>query len=349
MLHSVPRMGTGRRQPVAAVNAMRIIGSSNSRFDNVILPFVLGGLLCVVLMIVNPGWNYNPVGFVDDSVYLGHSFDFPALPLDFPGAPSGDLLPLILPGAAAYKLLSPVWANLSFDFFFFTVSVCFFYFVLLKTIGVRGAIFGAVALATYRYFLFATGSDYTTGKVVAYLILSLFAITKAGFADDRLRRHAWSTVTGFFCSLMVYTAILGLVYIPALLLFYVLLTGRKKRLAGVLAQTCNSCLFMLAGFMLGTVMLGGVHFTYAHTFWFFTNSIRKLFFILSSERCIKGYGWIAGATWLVLPASVTIVSLIGLFRTFHASGLKHHIVRSFYLMNALVLAVMVCLYLFRNQ
>ncbi len=260
--------------------------------DLVVLISLLGSY--VVLSAINASWNYSPIGWVDPWAYVGHFFDPVGLRNSLPKAPSGDLLPLIWPAALLYELTDPVWANYLFKLARFLLAAYFYYLFIKNELGRPTAIVSLVSFVSYKYLLIAMGWDYTDGTVVLFLLLTLFLVSKA--SDSRGgTKYSWLFLSGVSFGLSISTAILSLVFLPILALFYF----SKKAINGHGDSVDLAILMPVVGGVCAIVVLSTINWLYTGDFFYFLNTISKLFFFLHQSRI---HGHVDGSSdWLFLP------------------------------------------------
>lgn len=260
---------------------------------------------------MNQSWLYDRPGMVDQWAYLGQSYFFPKLRQLWPQHPSGDLLPLILPAALAYKVLPPILANYALDLVY-AGTVLFILFLHIRRLsGTVTALAVTFFAGGYQYLLLALGSDYTDGRVITYYCISLYVISLARRAAPRRAALLLVFAGGAYAG-MVYTAILSATYLPVLVIQYVLAFGVEEGslLAQCVKRVARFALWFLIGILGTTLLLGGVHYAYVGRAFFFENTIQKLlFFVGGGFSPPPAPYWLPTAAWLVVPGAVAFASL----------------------------------------
>jgi hypothetical protein len=264
-------------------------------------------------MVVNREWFYNPISFVDPAVYLGWSLHPLTYRHVFIGAPSGELLPLILPNALFYSFLPALAANFVIKFLcFFCANVCLFVSVR-EFFGVRAAGISVIAFAFYRYTLISFGSDYTDGRVALYFLLALACALCASRPKlSRMRTLLLLALSGAFAQMMVSTCLLAAALLPVVF-GAVLVVGPSLPMDPF---KCKIMLRQVASAVLGFVAMFLIFCLIDKTFYggdgfYLRNTFHKMFVFMGQNR-VHTTAWRQQGGWLLLPLVAVPVGLAAL-------------------------------------
>ena len=271
----------------------------------------------LLLTLCNPAWIYSPPNYVDGWCYVGHYTRMAAMRRAFPTHPSGDLLSIILPAAALYKLFPPLLANLLFKLGTWLAAVFIFFLLARRETTLRSAICATGSLGLYKYMMIAAGTDYTDGKALLYFMASLYAVSRA--LDGESGKTRWLCAAGAFYQCYVSTAFLGLVYMPLALLFYL----GKCSYCGQKAKLRDAGAFLL-GFITAALALCCIHLSYTGHFIYFENTVRKALAFLSAHRA----GTASQLHWLVLPLYLMAFAAARILLKFHAGETARQVLLS---------------------
>ncbi len=261
-------------------------------------------LISVVFCSINQSWQFNPYGWVDHWAYLGHSEFLTTLRSAFPTDPSGDLLPVIWPSHILNSIVPNHSQAYIRAFLYLFISV----FLIIKILRTNYSRNLAYLIASIwvgsQYVLTSLGANYPTGSVIIYILASIYYLQKKYISQTE--RYINAGKATIFLSLSFYSAILTIIYIPAILVFYFVsckaqgdkLSFRSKLYTLTLA---------LALFCTTTLVLQGIYSIYGSGF-FFENNIQKLlgFTVGNAYRAPAFSTWLPYATWLALPIIITI-------------------------------------------
>src|SRR5208283_442003 len=202
--------------------------------------------LPLVLLAVGKDWIFPSLTH-DPWIYLGYGLDTCRMLAKFGNKYYSSRLSIILPVAAAHKLMPPVPAHLLIHFSLYYVSVFCTYDLVGGELGYRAGFLTALTLGTSFFFLEAIGRDYYDSFGIAYLLASMWLMSKS-----RGGRYGalWAVASGA-CSAALTTSYLAhLIFVPFVLLGYLLLRGRDRGVAGVLVD--------VAAFVVGALALAAV-------------------------------------------------------------------------------------------
>src|SRR6516165_9882370 len=265
-------------------------------------------LLPWLLLIADIGWPFNLLGQADAYYFSGFLRDYPLLAAN---APSRNLayetsrLPWILPGFGLYRLFGPHTANLALKSLVFYATVFAFYFVASRYFGYLFAFAGTVLLCTDGVFLRWIGSDYVSGSVVCYSLVSLAFFTQYWRA---LRKNIYLVLGGFFAACAVLDHLFAATLVLIIAFFHWLQAVRERDagrqdLAAVFTYPVVGAIAALLFFGFANVALG-------REFLFFIPQLRAVApksALLETWRQ-QGRGWISYADWLILPIFVFVYS-----------------------------------------
>ncbi len=265
-------------------------------------------LLPWLLLIADIGWPFNLLGQADAYYFSGFLRDYPLLAAN---APSRNLayetsrLPWILPGYGLYRIFGPQTANMALKSLVFYATVFAFYFVASRCFGYLFAFVGTVLLCTDGVFLRWIGSDYVSGSVVCYSLVSLAFFTQYWLA---VKKNIYLALGGFFAACAVLDHLFAATLILIIAMFHCLQALRDRDagrhdLAGVSTYPVVGAIVALLVFGFANVALG-------REFLFFVPQLRAVApksALLDTWRQ-QGHEWISYADWLILPIFVFVYS-----------------------------------------
>jgi|GEM_PF-4749411 hypothetical protein len=222
--------------------------------------FTLTALPCILLL-MHPSSIFSMFDGLDPWVYFGYFKDLKQHLKTFPGAYYGTRLPWILVGHIAYKIFTPLVAKYALFFLLYYTSLFSLYGILKRTIGIKTAFLTAILLGVYKHFIISSSSEYIDGIAQAYFLLSLFFLTPDREKSFPKIRFLFS---GIFFSLLMFTHIYLVVYLPLIGCFYFYF-HRPRRLLLFL----NHLSLFLIGYLLITLFLCTINDLLCHHFFFF--------------------------------------------------------------------------------
>jgi len=273
-------------------------------------PWLLLALWPLALALSNPKWMYN-ITWNDPYIYLGAFLRLPEQLRDW-----GDLyfysrLAFILPGYLAYRLLPPLAANAALDLGYYYASIGMLYVLLRRQAGERAALFTALAAGGYSHFLTAIGWDYVDGAGGMYLLLAVWAVSRA---MSSARPRVWMFSAGLALGASVHTHFFTLTFWPVVGLYLLLAWPSdwpRWRLLGAGLSAAAGIALVTAMLALSSKALGGRLEFFMSTYYFL--------------RAIAGLStnpWVStplvellpSVAWLALPAVAAAAVLGNLYR-----------------------------------
>jgi hypothetical protein len=249
----------------------------------------------------------NPFGFIDPWVYFGYFLDLTQHLRTFKGAYFTTRLTWTVPGAIVYHLFPPLLATYVLHLTLFYAATISLYLILKITVSQRAAILATLLMAFHSYFLWSIGWPYIDGAGSTYLLLTIAALT---FASRSAHPKGWLTVAGALAAATVYCQLFLIVFSPVVLGYYHFAQreiGRNRSAPG--------WKHFAWGFAGVTVIFGVFNMAVNGRFLFFINSLGTAAKLIVNHNPYNDstYGWLSGATWLVLPA-VTMVGALSCLR-----------------------------------
>jgi hypothetical protein len=245
----------------------------------------------------------SPFGFIDPWVYFGYFLDLTEHLRAFKGAYFTTRLTWTVPGAIVYHIFPALVATYVLHLALFYAATISLYLILKITVSRRAAILATLLMAFHSYFLWSVGWPYIDGMGNAYLLLTLAALTLASRSDHPRR---WLMVAGALAAATIYCQLFLIVFAPVVLGYYHFArremarneppAGWKPFAWGFAGVTAVFCVF--------NMVVNG-------RFLFFINSLGTAAKLVIHHNPYQDstYGWVAGATWLVLPA-ITLLGAI---------------------------------------
>ncbi|HST11341.1 MAG TPA: glycosyltransferase family 39 protein [Terriglobales bacterium] len=284
-------------------------GSQGVKFDPGLL--VVLSLPWVVLRF-DTTWLFayatSSFGFIDPWVYFGFFFDLTQHIRVFKGAYFTTRLTWTVPGAVVYHVFSPLTATYVLHLALFYCATLSLYFILKITVSRRVALLATLLMAFHSYFLWSVGWPYIDGAANTYVLLTLAALA---FAARSPRPKWWLVVAGALAAKAFYCQFFLIVFCP--LIFGVYYFARREM--GNRRSTAEWKPFAW-GFAFVTAAYGLFNMAINGRFLFFINSIGTAAKLVINHNPYNDstYGWLSGATWLVLPAITTIGAIVCLAR-----------------------------------
>jgi hypothetical protein len=283
--------------------------SRKARFDPGLL--VVLSLPWVVLRF-DTTWLFayatSSFGFIDPWVYFGFFFDLTQHIRVFKGAYFTTRLTWTVPGAAIYHLFPPLTATYVLHVTLFYATTLSLYLILKVTVSRQAALLATLLMAFHSYFLWSVGWSYIDGPANTFLLMTLAALM---FASRSPRPKWWLVVAGALAAIAFYCQFFLIVFSPLIFGFYYF----ARREMGNHRSTSEWKSFGW-GFAVVTVAFGMFNMAINGRFLFFINSVGTAAKLVINHNPYNDstYGWLAGATWLVLPAIASVGAIICLAR-----------------------------------
>lgn len=292
---------------MAVVEETMASSSSWQRWiDRVCSPHPILVLLALplLLLLVDTNWLYPRPDTVDPWMYVSY-FLAPRVQLQaFPLAYHGTRLPIILPGAAVFRVLPPDVAMLVLHLGLYYLSLFSLYYTLKAFLGERTALLTTILAGGNAMFLSTIGLAHADGFGVTYALVTAFFISRAVLGSY------WRVpllAAGATSALFLFT---NLAYLPLAILFPWLLVTlprdkeRKNLFLGMLYVVLGIALCATALCLINKRLCGRALF-----FWPWIHSM--LMMLPNGGVCTTGdRSWIRHASWLVTPVVTLIAALV---------------------------------------
>jgi hypothetical protein len=298
------RATSGNSTPVENPSDGRTLKGWRARVDPGLLTILA---LPWVILRFDSTWLFayaiNPFGFIDPWVYFGYFLDLTQHLRTFKGAYFTARLTWTVPGAIVYHLFPPLLATYVLHLALFYAATISLYLILKTTVSQRAAILATLLMAFHSYFLWSIGWPYIDGAGSTYLLLTVAALT---LASRSAHPKGWLTVAGTLAATTVYCQLFLIVFSPVVLGYYHF--ARREMGSSPSAPGWKPFAWGFSGV---TVIFGVFNMAVNGRFLFFINSLGTAAKLIINHNPYNDstYGWLSGATWLVLPA-VTIVGAI---------------------------------------
>jgi hypothetical protein len=284
-------------------------GSRGAKFDPGLL--VVLALPWVVLRF-DTTWLFayptSSFGFIDPWMYFGFFFDLTQHIRTFKGAYFTTRLTWTVPGAVVYHLFSPLVATYVLHVLLFYASILALYLILKVTVSRQAALLATVLMAFHSYFLWSVGWPYIDGAGNMYVLLTLACLAFAARSD---RPIWWLAAAGAVAAKAIYCQFFLIGFSPLIFGFYYF----ARREMGHRRSRLEWKPFAW-GFAFVTALYGLFNMAVNGRFLFFINSLGTAAKLVIHRNPYNDttYGWIAGATWLVLPVLATLGAIVCLAR-----------------------------------
>jgi hypothetical protein len=295
---------------IASTRNLRTLSATRSvKFDSALL-LVLA--LPWVVLYLDTTWLFayptSSFGFIDPWMYFGFFFDLTQHIRTFKGAYFTTRLTWIVPGAVMYRLFSPLVATYILHLLVFYASILPLYLILKVTVSRPAALLATTMMAFHSYFLWSVGWPYIDGAGNMYVLLTLACLTFAARSDHP---KWWLVAAGAIGAKTVYCQFFLISFAPLIFGFYYF----ARREMGHRRSTAEWKPFAW-GFAFVTVLYGVFNMAVNGRFLFFVNSIGMAAKLVINRNPYNDstYRWIAGATWLIVPALATLGAIVCLTR-----------------------------------
>jgi len=282
--------------------------TASLRFD----PYLLAVLLLPLIVLWHQDNSlFTPPGLIDSWFYLGYFRNLAEFKRSlFPNLYYGSRLSWILPGYLIHSLFSPVVANCVLHLTVHSVATFSLFSILRLTVGVRSAFLTTMVFCVNPWLWSATGWDYVDGAGIAYCLLSMALLTRAAV---RLPGN-WSLVwAGAALAGSIYTNLFWIVLAPLLPLYYVALAWAWRR-TPLIRSLVSFCLWAGSGFLLVSVVFGGINYLLDGHFWFYAPSLHTARQLTSAKNPWFQPVWhdhqIGSWLWFGAIAVVTAIVLL---------------------------------------
>ena len=254
------------------------------------------------------GYATSPFGFIDPWVYFGFFLDLTQHIRSFKGAYFTTRLTWTVPGAIVYRLFSPLVATYVLHLAVFYGAIISLYLIVKITVSRRTALLATVLMAFHPYFLWSVGWPYIDGVGNTYLLLTILALTFASRSDHS---RLWLAAAGVLAAMTVYCQLFLIVFSPLVLGYY----HFARRQTGIGPPPHAWKPFAL-GFASVTVLFGLLNMAINGRFLFFVNSIGFAAKLVINRNPYNDstYGWLLGASWLIMPAIALVGAIVCLRR-----------------------------------
>ena len=308
---------------------------------------ILVGLFPVLLYFVNRDWvlGDNPFGnMIDPWIYNGYMLNFGHFYQMFGQTYYGDRIPWILPGYILHHLLPPVAANAILHLVFAILSVISLFLILKITVGERSAFVASIAMGAYPFFLRELGSNYPTGAVITYLLLTLLTTT---LMITLPQKRLLLGLSGIFLVCMIFSNLFAVILLPFILAYYYFLIYNrlKKEISWFFFG------YFIAGVLLATLAFSLVFFLFTKNPLFFKAQLYNAIFYSVSSYNPWFYplgSWIFRAHWLLVPLFAFVASLTFLVVCKAKKISQNNRFISFFLISYIILVSLYFLFYFRK-
>jgi hypothetical protein len=279
------------------------------------------------LLLINETWAYNPFGWLDHWSYYGSGYYYPSLIQIFPHLPITELMPVNIFNSIFYSLFDPIGARLIRASLLLSIAVAFV-FLITKTLtgsSFRGFLV-SLSYATYLYTLSAVGSDYTEIFIQLELLFSISCILAYSTEKRLLYKNFLIIIFGFSLSLLIITAIISIVYILLLLIYFLTISVRN---ALILRNKLEILFLLLIGFFSGIFIFGYILYNLNGSMLLLAN-LQKLFSFVGGAYRAPDFGlWLNTASWLIFPTAVitTCIVYVFVFLLKNSDNLSFNIIR----------------------
>lgn len=266
-------------------------------------------VVCLLPLIVL--WRQDNIlftgsGYIDPWVYWGYFRSLVEHKRNlFPGSQFGSQLSWILPGAAVYKLFSPVAANCILHLGVHTLAGVSFFLTLKWVVGARRALVATMIFSLNPWLASATGWDYVDGIGIAYCLLTIALLTWAALVPVR----RWALMAaGMSLAALTYSNSDWVMLTPLLPLLYIGLT-RVWHGTRPVRSFWDLCRWFGPGCFLATIAFCAINYRLEGHYWFYTSSALATFQLNSRPTPWWQGLWqiSAPSPWLLFAIAAAVV------------------------------------------
>ena len=172
-------------------------------------------IIPLVQAIINDGWLYSPIGWLDPWYYLGYGLNYSDPTFPFPGYYKSSRLPWIFVEFIARHLFNPILASWVLQLGTLALGSASLYFLFSRTLGRNAAFAGAALFAAFPFVHGNGGADYQNALAGPLYCLTWWLAIRAadlGLSASRLFWIGAAAITTIhtnvvFSSLLPITAI----------------------------------------------------------------------------------------------------------------------------------------------
>jgi len=268
---------------------------------------IIVSLFPVILYFVNRDWVLydNPYGtMIDPWLYNGYFLNFEHYYQMFGQTYYGDRISWILPGYILHHILPPLYANAALHLIFSVISIASLYLILKITVDERSALVASIAMGAYPYFIRELGSNYLTGGIITYLLLTFLMITLVLISPHE---RIFPCLGGIFFAFAIYTNFFTVLFAPFILAYCFIINKKIGRNPYV------SIGYFVGGFLLSSAVFGIIFFFLTKNPLFFSAQLRNAVYYLTitnNQWFIPIQTWYYRGYWLIMPVFIFITSLL---------------------------------------
>ncbi|HZS95325.1 MAG TPA: hypothetical protein VFA40_00990 [Terriglobales bacterium] len=289
----------------SANNPRELLATLTAKFDPALLLILA---LPWVVLYFDTTWLFayptSSFGFIDPWMYFGFFFDLTQHIRTFKGAYFTTRLTWTVPGAVVYHLFSPIVATYVLHLLVFYASILPLYLTLKVTVSRPAALLTTTMTAFHSYFLWSVGWPYIDGAGNMYVLLTLACLAFAARSDYP---KWWLVAAGAVAAKTVYCQFFLISFAPLIFGFYYFARPQMGHL-----RANGEWKPFAWGFACVTVLYGLFNMAINGRFLFFINSVGMAAKIVIHRNPYNDstYGWITGATWLIVPALATVGAIV---------------------------------------
>jgi len=289
----------------SANNPRELLATLTAKFDPALLLILA---LPWVVLYFDTTWLFayptSSFGFIDPWMYFGFFFDLTQHIRTFKGAYFTTRLTWTVPGAVVYHLFSPIVATYVLHLLVFYASILPLYLTLKVTVSRPAALLTTTMTAFHSYFLWSVGWPYIDGAGNMYVLLTLACLAFAARSDYP---KWWLVAAGAVAAKTVYCQFFLISFAPLIFGFYYFARPQMGHL-----RANGEWKPFAWGFAFVTVLYGLFNMAINGRFLFFINSVGMAAKIVIHRNPYNDstYGWITGATWLIVPALATVGAIV---------------------------------------
>src|SRR5258707_5147609 len=274
-------------------------------------PLLVLVLLPILLLLIDSGWIFAPIGHTDTWLYFGYFVNFPQHLRLFAQTYYSARLSWILLGAAAYNQFSPLVANYVLHLGVYYLAIFPFYFTLKLNFSAKIALVTSILFGTHTLFLRAIGWNYTDGVGLAYVLLTIWMLT----CSTKLNRKViYLFLAGAAFACLIYSNPMWISTTPLLFGYFLFqiyqLRGKRRN------RPLSQFIAFGGGVAVVTIAFGMIAFQINGNYLFFLPALQAsgALAVGTNQWIVSWTYWLPRAAWLVFPAILLLPSLTVLWQ-----------------------------------
>jgi len=258
----------------------------------------------LLLLLINHDWIFfeNPYGRnVDSWVSIGYFINYQQYYKNFGQLYYGDRVSWIFPGYFLNHIFSPLFANYILHIIFFSLCLLSIFFIIKFTIDEKTAFLISLMMGSYAFFIREIGSNYISGSVITYLLLTILFIT---LSAKNTHWKIYLCVSGACFASMIYAQMFTIVFAPFIIAYYIVANYHWKN-----NNVIIKFLYLIAGMGIITIIYGIINFLLTKNWYFYSAQLNSLIYYsnIASPSAETFLSYIFRLDSLILPGIFFVI------------------------------------------